>query len=79
MNFSGAGLTFYHSNNMYLTGVTSVTDSNPNKSLLNDIPTIFTNIYRYLKWIRNVYDKYGRNVSISGSTDISIILLILLY
>ncbi|CAH1707810.1 unnamed protein product [Aphis gossypii] len=61
VNFSGAGLTFYHSNNMYLTGVTSVMDSNPNKSLLKDLPTIFTNVYRYVKWIRKVYDKYSSN------------------
>jgi len=76
VNFRGAGFTFKHSNYFYLTGVTSVMDSSPNKSLLKDIPTIFTNIYRYVKWIRKVYDTYSSNVSMSTSTRISILILI---
>jgi len=73
VDFSGAGITFVHSNYFYLTGVTSVKNPNANSSII-----VFTDIYHHVKWIRKVYNKYRSNVSISDSIKISIIILLLL-
>jgi len=50
---SGAGLTFFHANSSYLTGLVSVKD--PNNSI-----TVFTDIKYHIHWIRGIFDVHVR-------------------
>ncbi|XP_026815140.1 modular serine protease-like isoform X2 [Rhopalosiphum maidis] len=51
---SGAGLTFLHSDFYYLTGIVSLKDPNTKNSI-----AVFTNVRFYIKWLRELYNKYS--------------------
>ncbi|XP_060836504.1 uncharacterized protein LOC132919163 isoform X2 [Rhopalosiphum padi] len=55
---SGAGLTFLHSDFYYLTGIVSVKEKNTNNSI-----ALFTNVRLHMKWLRDLYYKYGSSGS----------------
>ncbi|XP_022162710.1 uncharacterized protein LOC111028389 isoform X2 [Myzus persicae] len=51
--FSGAGLSFIHSDSYYLTGVACLMDPNTNGSII-----VFTDIKYHVQWIRGLLNKH---------------------
>ncbi|XP_060870828.1 transmembrane protease serine 9-like isoform X2 [Metopolophium dirhodum] len=52
--YGGGGLSFFHSNSYYLTGVTSIKDPDTNNSI-----AVFTDIKFHIQWIRDLYNKHN--------------------
>ncbi|XP_060870192.1 transmembrane protease serine 11B-like isoform X2 [Metopolophium dirhodum] len=65
VGYSGAGLSFFHSNCYYLTGVTSgIMDPERNNSV-----SVFTDVKSHIQWIRGLYNRYRRQAVSSCSEN----------
>jgi len=54
VGYAAAGLSFFHNNSYYLTGIMSLKESESNNSI-----TIFTEVMYHTQWLRGLYDKYN--------------------
>ncbi|XP_060870752.1 venom prothrombin activator porpharin-D-like [Metopolophium dirhodum] len=53
VGYAAAGLSFFHDDSYYITGITSLKESDSNNSI-----TIFTEVQYHTQWLRGLYDKY---------------------